>query len=47
MKVTNAEMQAWNQWQRRVLEKKIQQERTAAALAVMKKPAQQKQARAG
>lgn len=41
MNVTLAEMKAWNRWQSQAAQKKAQQERQAAVMAVMKKPAPQ------
>jgi hypothetical protein len=41
MNVTLYQMQAFNRWQSQAAAKKAQQERQAAIMAVMKKPAQQ------
>lgn len=41
MSVTNYQAKLWLALQQRIAQKKAQQERTAAAVAVMKKPQQQ------
>lgn len=41
--VTTYQMKAWDRWQHAIAVKKAQKERQAAALAVMKKPAQHPQ----
>ena len=43
--VTLYQMRAWDRWLQRKAAKKAQQERQAAAMAVMKKPAQPQQLR--
>ena len=41
MNATLYQMKAWNRWQHQAAMKKAQQERQAAAMAVIKKPAPQ------